>query len=72
MELSRKRQLREFRKLNGLCYACGEKIESGHLAKCSRRGPAQLNVVESEDTTMEIEVICTVVLSSASESVVGM
>lgn len=53
-ELFRERQVREFRKLNGLCYACGEKFEPGHLAKCVRRKPVQLNAVVTEEEPMEL------------------
>jgi hypothetical protein len=48
-DLTRARQLRDFRRLNGLCYACGEKFEPGHIAKCAKRGALQLNVVATED-----------------------
>ena len=33
VDLSKERQVRKFSKLNGLCYACGEKFELGHHAK---------------------------------------
>jgi hypothetical protein len=39
-DLTRERQLRDFRRLNGLCYACGEQFEPGHIAKCAKRGSA--------------------------------
>jgi hypothetical protein len=48
-DLKRGRQLRNFRRLNGLCYACGEKFEPGHIAKCAKRGALQLHVVETEE-----------------------
>jgi hypothetical protein len=35
-DLTRARQLRDFRRLNGLCYACGKKFEPGHIAKCAK------------------------------------
>jgi hypothetical protein len=47
-DLTRERQLRDFRRLNGLCYACGERFEPGHIAKCAKRGSAQLNAVVDE------------------------
>lgn len=58
-DLSKERQMREFRKLNGLCYACGDKFEPGHLAKCTKRGQAQLNVVvtEEDSTVLTDEVL---------------
>jgi hypothetical protein len=49
VDLSKERQIREFRRLNGLCYACGNKFEPGHIAKCTKGGPMQLNVVVTED-----------------------
>jgi hypothetical protein len=48
-DLSKERQVREFRKLNGLCYACGEKFEPGHLAKCTKRVQAHLNAVITKE-----------------------
>lgn len=37
-DLYRERQDREFRRLNGLCYACCEKFEPGHLLSVPRGG----------------------------------
>jgi hypothetical protein len=51
-DLSKERQLREYRKVNGLCYACGEKFEPGHLAKCAKRVQIQLNNLVAEDVNM--------------------
>jgi hypothetical protein len=48
-DLSKDRQVREYKKLNGLCYAYGDKFEHGHLAKCVKRNPIQLNVVVVEE-----------------------
>jgi len=31
------RQLRDYRKANGLCFSCGEKFVPGHLEVCSKR-----------------------------------
>jgi hypothetical protein len=36
-DLAKERQLRYFRRLNGLCFGCGEKYELGHQAKCPKR-----------------------------------
>jgi hypothetical protein len=47
--LSKERQLREYRKVNVLCYACGEKFEPGHLAKCAKRVQLQLNNLAADD-----------------------
>ena len=30
------RQLRDYRKANGLCFSCGEKFVPGHLEVCSK------------------------------------
>jgi hypothetical protein len=35
-ELAKERQLRDFRRLNGLCFGSGEKYEPGHQAKCPK------------------------------------
>jgi hypothetical protein len=35
-ELAKERQLRDFLRLNGLCFGCGEKYEPGHQAKCPK------------------------------------
>jgi hypothetical protein len=50
-DLTQERQLRDFRRLNGLCYACGERFEPGHIAKCAKRGSAQLNAVVNEEVS---------------------
>jgi hypothetical protein len=48
-DLAKERQLRYFRRLNGLCFGCGEKYEPGHQAKCSKRGGAQLHHLTIKD-----------------------
>lgn len=45
-ELWKSRQLREFRKQNGLCYKCGEKFNPGH--KCKQPASPQLNFIAVE------------------------
>jgi hypothetical protein len=35
--LQRIRQLRDYRRANNLCFACGEKFEPGHQDVCSKR-----------------------------------
>lgn len=47
--LWRERQLRDYRKANGLCYYCGEKFEPGHVEVCSKRTKAQLNTLAVND-----------------------
>ena len=49
---SKERQVKEYRRVNGLCYTCGEKFEPGHQAKCPKRVPQQLNVTTEEDLEM--------------------
>jgi hypothetical protein len=43
-DLTKERQLREFRRANGLCFTCGEKFELGHQGKCPKRVVPQLHV----------------------------
>lgn len=52
--LSKESQVREYRNLNGLCYACGDKFEPGHLAKRTKRSQIQLNVVVVEEETSTV------------------
>jgi hypothetical protein len=54
MDLSRERQIRDFCRLNGLCYACGERFEPEHIAKCAKRNQGQLNGLTIEDFQMEL------------------
>ncbi|KAK3118794.1 hypothetical protein QOZ80_9BG0707950 [Eleusine coracana subsp. coracana] len=53
-DLSKERQIREYRKLHGLCYACGEKFEYGHLAKCPKRVQARLNMLTTEELQLPL------------------
>jgi hypothetical protein len=43
------RQLREYRRANGLCFICGDKFEPGHQAKCPKRVVTQLHNLIVED-----------------------
>jgi hypothetical protein len=52
--LTKERQVREYRRLHGLCYACGENFEPGHLGKCAKCTTPQLNVLSTEDLTMDL------------------
>jgi hypothetical protein len=36
-DLTKERQLMEFRRANGLCFTCREKFEPGHQGKCPKR-----------------------------------
>jgi hypothetical protein len=47
--LWRERQLRDYRKANGLCYYCGEKFDPAHVEVCAKRTKAQLNVLAVND-----------------------
>ena len=62
--LWRDRQLRDYRKANGLCFSCGEKFVSGHLEVYTKRNKPQANALVlndldrelSDDTLNELEV----------------
>jgi len=47
--LWRDRQLRDYRKANGLCYTCGEKFEPGHNEVCSKRTKPHSNALVVND-----------------------
>jgi hypothetical protein len=49
---SKERQVKEYMRINGLCYTCGEKFEPGHQAKCPKRVIPQLNVLTTKDLEM--------------------
>jgi hypothetical protein len=48
------RQLRDYRKANGLCYSCGEKFVPGHLEVCSKRQKTQINALAVNDLDGEL------------------
>lgn len=48
------RQLRDHRKLNGLCFKCGEKYEPGHNEVCSKRNKSQSNALVLNDLDREL------------------
>lgn len=48
-ELNKERQLRDYRRANGLCYICGDKFEPGHQAKCPKRVVTQIHQLTVED-----------------------
>ena len=52
--LWRDKQLRDYRKANNLCYACGEKYEPGHAAICGQRNKPQINALAVNDLDREI------------------
>jgi len=41
------RQLKEYRRANGLCYSCGEKYTPGHA--CANRQVAQAKAIGTEE-----------------------
>jgi len=47
--LWRERQLRDYRKANGLCYYCGDKFDPGHVEVCTKRTKAQLHTLAVND-----------------------
>jgi hypothetical protein len=48
------RQLRDYRKANGLCYSCGEKFVPGHLDVCPKRQKPQVNALAVNDLDREL------------------
>jgi hypothetical protein len=57
--LWKERQLRDFRKANGLCIYCGDKYNASHAASCSKRPQAQVHalVANDLDTTLTEETL---------------
>ncbi|WVZ62139.1 hypothetical protein U9M48_011919 [Paspalum notatum var. saurae] len=47
--LWRERQLRDYRRNNGLCFQCGEKFGPGHMEVCSKRTKPQVNALAIND-----------------------
>ena len=50
----RDRQLRDYRKANGLCYTCVEKFEPGHNEVCSKRTKPHSNALVVNDLDREL------------------
>ncbi|KAK3124731.1 hypothetical protein QOZ80_7BG0591530 [Eleusine coracana subsp. coracana] len=48
-ELTKERQLRDYRRLNGLYYFCGDKFDADHVSKCTKRPKAQLHNLSAQD-----------------------
>ncbi|RLN11703.1 hypothetical protein C2845_PM09G18080 [Panicum miliaceum] len=57
--LWKERQLRDFRKANGLCMYCGDKFDKVHATTCSKRPQAQVNalVINDLDQSLSDEVL---------------
>jgi hypothetical protein len=53
-DLFKERQLRDYRRIHGVCFVCGEKYDAGHAAKCKRKGLMQLNTLSVEDLSLEL------------------
>lgn len=60
-ELWKARQLKEFRRVNGLCYSCGEKYVPGHI--CSKTTPTQVHVLQSETPEVLSDEVLDVVIA---------
>jgi hypothetical protein len=52
--LWKERQLRDFRKAHDLCYYYGEKFESGHLQKCTKKAKPPINALVVNDVGVEL------------------
>ena len=57
--LWKERQLRDYRKANGLCMYCGDKYDKAHAAPCAKRPQQQLNAlaINDLDQTLSEEVL---------------
>ncbi|KAK3151850.1 hypothetical protein QOZ80_3AG0251460 [Eleusine coracana subsp. coracana] len=53
-ELTKERQLRYYRRLNGLCYFCGDKFDADHVSKCIKRPKAQLHNLSAQDLDTDL------------------
>lgn len=53
-QLWQDRQLRDYRKANGLCYSCGEKFVPGHMQVCTKRTKPQVNALVVNDLDREL------------------
>jgi hypothetical protein len=47
--LWRERQLRDYRKANGLCFFCGDKFDPAHIEVCPKRNKAQIHALALND-----------------------
>jgi len=52
--LWRDRQLRDYRKANGLCFNCGDKFVPDHLEVCPKRNKPQTNALIINDLDREL------------------
>jgi ribosomal protein L32 len=51
-DLSKARQLKEYRRANGLCFSCGEKFIPGHV--CTKPSIAQVHAMDTSMNGTEI------------------
>jgi len=51
--MQRIRQLRDYRRANNLCFACGDKYEPGHSNVCPKKQKPQVNAVVVNDLDKE-------------------
>jgi hypothetical protein len=54
VELSKERQLHDYRWTHGLCFTCGDKFDVVHAAKCGKRDPVVLCVLIVDDMALEL------------------
>jgi hypothetical protein len=47
--LWKERQLRDYRKTNGLCFYCGDKFDPAHIEVCQKRQKPQMNALVLND-----------------------
>lgn len=53
--LWKERQLRDYRRANNLCYFCGDKFDTDHLQKCTKRPvKPQMNALVLNDLDMQL------------------
>jgi hypothetical protein len=52
--LWKERQLRDYRKLHGLCFHCGQKFEPGHLEECPKRTKPQVHALAINELDQSI------------------
>jgi hypothetical protein len=52
--LWRERQLRDYRRANGLCYFCGDKYDPAHGEVCQKKSRAQVNALTINDLDQNI------------------
>ena len=48
------RQLRDYRRNNGLCFYCGDKFVPGHIEVCSKRQKPKINALAVNDLDREL------------------